>query len=426
MAATVAAPLERRLGEIAGRRPRSPRPARSAAPASPSSSTSSREHRRRRARRAGRAQRRADRPAGRPADAARLRKVNPSASPVLILALTSKTHDAERALRRRPTPSRPAHLAGRRRRRGQRQRRRAAGDPRPGRSRSRSPPWASSWRTCAPPSPTPTRSSPLGTSTGRTRADAIGTNDQLRDAARVRAASWSRPATARWSACRPSPSIEQGVRNSRSAAWFNRQPSVLLVDHQAGRRQRHRDRRPHPRAAAGAQALDAGGRRRFPSCPTAPRPSAPASHDMQWTLAATIGLVMLVVFLFLRRIAADHRGRRHGAAVAGRHLRGDVGGRLFDRQHLADGARGLGRLRRRRRDRDDRERLPQPRNGHDAAARRDRGRAADRLHRHLDQRCRCSRPSSPLLFMGGVVGRHVPRILADAALRHRASRRWCR
>ena len=46
--------------------------------------------------------------------------------------------------------------------------------------------------------------------------------------------------------------------------------------------------------------------------------------DMQLTLAATIVLVMLVVFVFLRRRHADARGRRHGAAVARRHLRGDV------------------------------------------------------------------------------------------------------
>ena len=46
---------------------------------------------------------------------------------------------------------------------------------------------------------------------------------------------------------------------------------------------------------------------------------------MQWTLAVTIVLVMLVVFVFLRRLDADARGRRHGAAVARRHLRGDVG-----------------------------------------------------------------------------------------------------
>ena len=90
MAATIAAPLERRLGEIAG--------------VTEMTSTSSHgstgismqfdlepQHRRRRPRRAGGPQRRDGGPAGRPAAGADVPQVNPSASPVLILALTSKT-----------------------------------------------------------------------------------------------------------------------------------------------------------------------------------------------------------------------------------------------------------------------------------------------------------------------------------------------
>ena len=63
-------------------------------------------------------------------------------------------------------------------------------------------------------------------------------------------------------------------------------------------------------------------------------------HDMQLTLGATVILVMLVVALFLRRAGGDAGRRHHRAAVARRHLRRDVGGRLFHRQSVADGAGG--------------------------------------------------------------------------------------
>ena len=65
------------------------------------------------------------------------RKTNSSTTPIIVLALTSK-HDAdERGLRRDGHGDRPAHLAGRRRRRRGRGRRRAAGDPRADRSLAR-------------------------------------------------------------------------------------------------------------------------------------------------------------------------------------------------------------------------------------------------------------------------------------------------
>ena len=93
--------------------------------------------------------------------------------------------------------------------------------------------------------------------------------------------------------------------------------------------------------------------------------------------------------------------------------------RLLDQQPVADGAHDLGRLRGRRRDRDDREHVPQPGEGAFAAARpRSRARARS-----------ASRSSSisvslvaafiPLLFMGGIVGRAVPRVRGDARLRDR-------
>src|SRR5215470_16991636 len=69
---------------------------------------------------------------------------------------------------------------------------------------------------------------PLGVFDGQGRAVTIGTNDQLRAASQydplvVRTANGT---VVKLSAIA---SIEPGVRNSRSFGWFNRQPSVLLV-----------------------------------------------------------------------------------------------------------------------------------------------------------------------------------------------------
>ena len=69
---------------------------------------------------------------------------------------------------------------------------------------------------------------PIGVFDGNERAITIGSNDQLRtapdyDAIVVRSANGT---VVRLSAVA---SIEAGVRNSRSAGWFNGEPSVLLV-----------------------------------------------------------------------------------------------------------------------------------------------------------------------------------------------------
>ena len=164
MAATVAAPLERRLGEIAGvtemtstsslgaspdHRPVRPQP----------------QHRRRRARRAGGAQRRAHRPARRPAVAADVPQGQSGGGADPDPGADLEDHVAERGLRRRRHGDRAAPVAGRRRRRCHRRRRRAAGHPRPRQPDAARLHGAYPWRTCAPPSPTPTRSGPLGTST---------------------------------------------------------------------------------------------------------------------------------------------------------------------------------------------------------------------------------------------------------------------
>jgi hydrophobe/amphiphile efflux-1 (HAE1) family protein len=142
---------------------------------------------------------------------------------------------------------------------------------------------------------------PVGIFDGGERAITIGTNDQLRaapdyDPIVVRNANGT---VVRLSAVA---SIEAGVRNSRSAAWFNGQPSVLLVINKQST----------------ANVIETVNRI-YELLPEIKRWISPAIDitvmsdrtrtirasvfDMQLTLIATVILVMLVVFVFLRRTA---------------------------------------------------------------------------------------------------------------------------
>ncbi len=143
---------------------------------------------------------------------------------------------------------------------------------------------------------------PLGVFDGKGRAVTIGTNDQLRIASEydplvVRTANGT---VVRLSSIA---SIEPGVRNSRSFGWYNRQPSVLLV----------------LTKALDSNVIDTANRVRA-IIPDIKR-FIPADiditvvsdrtqtirasvADMQLTLLAAIVLVMIVVFLFLRRAAS--------------------------------------------------------------------------------------------------------------------------
>jgi multidrug efflux pump len=140
---------------------------------------------------------------------------------------------------------------------------------------------------------------PLGSFDGPDRTEAISTGDQFRavsqyDPIVVRTADG---AVVRLSAIA---SIEQSVRNRRSAAWFNKEPSVLLVI----TRQSDANvietvdriyallpelKRWIPEDVQTSVLSDRTGTIRA------------SVADMQWTLMASIVMVMLVVFLFLRR-----------------------------------------------------------------------------------------------------------------------------
>lgn len=142
---------------------------------------------------------------------------------------------------------------------------------------------------------------PVGMFDGAERTITIGTNDQLRaapdyDPIVVRNANGT---VVRLSAVA---SIEAGVRNSRTAAWFNGQPSVLLVVNKQS-------------TANVIETVD----RIYELLPEIKRWISPgiditvmsdrtrtiraSVFDMQLTLIATVILVMLVVFVFLRRAA---------------------------------------------------------------------------------------------------------------------------
>jgi multidrug efflux pump len=142
---------------------------------------------------------------------------------------------------------------------------------------------------------------PIGMFDGRRQLQTIATNDQLfkpadYDPVIVRTAGGS---VVRLSAIA---SIESGVRNMLSAAWFNGQPSVLLIiTKQAGANVIETVDHIH-------QVLDElkgwiPADLQISVLSDRTRTIRASVRDMQLTLCGTILLVMLVVFLFLRRAA---------------------------------------------------------------------------------------------------------------------------
>jgi len=143
---------------------------------------------------------------------------------------------------------------------------------------------------------------PVGEFDGNDRAIAIGTNPQLDlkpqyDAIIVRNANG---AVVRLSSVAK---VSAGVRDRRAAGWYNRQPSVLLIINKQSTAnvietvERIRQLIPELKRWI-SPAIDI-------SVVTDRTQTIRASvRDMQLTLVATVTLVMLVVFVFLRRTAA--------------------------------------------------------------------------------------------------------------------------
>jgi multidrug efflux pump len=143
--------------------------------------------------------------------------------------------------------------------------------------------------------------SPLGIFDGAGRAVTIGTNDQLRAASQydslvVRTSNGN---VVKLSAVA---SIQAGVRNSRSYGWFNGQPSVLLVMNKALDAN-------VIETADRIRAIIPDIKRFIPSdidvvvASDRTQMIRASVADMQLTLLAAIALVMMVVFVFLRRAA---------------------------------------------------------------------------------------------------------------------------
>ena len=143
--------------------------------------------------------------------------------------------------------------------------------------------------------------SPLGVLDGSNLSETVGTNDQLRQAPDYKTLVVK---TANGNIVRLSDvaTVEQGTRNSRSAAWFNREPAVLITITKQGdanvidtvdqiRALIPEIKRWIPADIDISVLSDRTGTIRA------------SIADMQLTLAGTIALVMLVVFLFLRRAA---------------------------------------------------------------------------------------------------------------------------
>ena len=86
--------------------------------------------------------------------------------------------------------------------------------------------------------------------------------------------------------------------------------------------------------------------------------------EVERTLLISIGLVILVVFVFLRNRARHADSQRRRAGFADRHVWRDVSVRLQHRQSFADGADHFHGIRGGRRHRGDREHHAATRKGH--------------------------------------------------------------
>ncbi|RIK96990.1 MAG: acriflavine resistance protein B [Proteobacteria bacterium] len=140
---------------------------------------------------------------------------------------------------------------------------------------------------------------PVGLFDGARQSETIALNRQMRTAAEFRDIIVK---AADGNAVRLSDvaKVEDGARNSRSIAWYNKQPAVLLII----------TKQPDANVIATVDAV----KELLPELKTWIPQGVDISvlsdrtgtirasvHDMEWTLGATVVLVMVVVFLFLRR-----------------------------------------------------------------------------------------------------------------------------
>jgi len=257
---------------------------------------------------------------------------------------------------------------------------------------------------------------PVGIFNGGRQSETLSVNRQMRTAAEFRDII-IKSSTGNFVRLSDVAEVEDSVRNSRSIAWFNKQPAVLIQITKQGDANvidtvdRVRALIPEIKQWISRRRRDfhPGRSHRYDPRQRARHAADAACHRV----SGDAGRV---------RVPApdnpDNRRRRLGAAGARRHLRRDVACRFLDRQPVADGARDLGRLRGRRRHRHDREHVPQPRTGHGALCGGDRGRQTDRIHGIVDQPV-----ADRSIHAADLHGRHrraaVARVFVDADLCHR-------
>ena len=108
--------------------------------------------------------------------------------------------------------------------------------------------------------------------------------------------------------------VVDGVENENLAAWMNQTPAVILnMQRQPGANtinvvKQHQD------AAAAAGGQSARVRQGHRSSPTLPLPIRASVADVEFELMLTVGLVVMVIFLFLRSLSRDYHSERSGAA----------------------------------------------------------------------------------------------------------------
>ncbi len=334
------------------------------------------QHRRRRAGGAGRHQRRAELPARQPARPADLQQDQPGRRARPHPRAHLEHHAAVAGRRPRRHPPRAQDLAAHRRRPGQHQRRPEARRPHPGQPHRARPPTASTWKTCAPPSSSTSVNAAKGNFDGPRQDYQIDANDQLvtsDDYKRRRRRLPQRRA-------RHAHRRRQGRRRRREqqAGRLDEPDAGRHPQHPApARRQHHRGRRQHQEAAAAARGQPSRRPSRSRSLTDRTTTIRASVEDVEFELLLTIGLVVMVIFLFLRSLSATIIP----SVAVPLSLVGTFGvmylARLQPQQPHADGAHHLHRLRRRRRHRHDREHLALHRRGRDAAW-RPRSRAPSR------------------------------------------------
>ena len=135
---------------------------------------------------------------------------------------------------------------------------------------------------------------------------------------------------------RTSATSDDSVEDLRDAGYANGKPAMMVIS-SASRARTSSTPSTRRASAAALTSVDSPAHRLAVAMDQTTTIRA-SVRDVERTLLISIGLVILVVFLFLRSLAHHAIPERRGAALADRHLRRHVSARLQPRQPLADGA----------------------------------------------------------------------------------------